>query len=399
MKKKTGLYIHIPFCTRKCDYCDFFSVPVGAGGVPDDYIDAAISESLFYSKKLNIQMWSTIYVGGGTPSLLTPKQLCKLISGVKSGMDPGLFPSETTVEMNPQSLSLGMLDSARSSGVDRISLGIQSLNDRALGSVHRSCSSNTALKALDTVKKNWSGRLNLDCMAGLPSQTMDEFCSSLGTMLSYNPDHVSLYTLTIEPGTLLASRVDSGMDFDFDAADSQWIKGREILEKNGFHQYEVSNFAKKGCGSVHNLSYWRQMDYVGVGAGATGSVYNFFGGDGLRWTNTENVKLYCNFWNHFSVEEDRIPREVERLDEATKEFEYLMMGLRTLEGLDPVDYKNRFSALEWKGSLSDRLGVDCGPWKKFSDRNLCADHSKTGRYALNGDGILFLNTLLREYVR
>ncbi|MBQ2601675.1 MAG: radical SAM family heme chaperone HemW [Treponema sp.] len=399
MKNNTGLYIHIPFCTRKCDYCDFFSLPVGAGGVSDDYIDAVINESHFYSKKLNIQMWSTIYVGGGTPSLLTPKQLSRLISGVKAGMDESLSPAETTVEMNPQSLSLEMLDSARASGVDRISLGIQSLNDSALGSVHRSCSSATALKALDTVKKHWSGRLNLDCMAGLPSQTTDEFASSLKAMLSYGPDHVSMYTLTIEPGTPLASRVETGMDFDFDAADSQWITGRKILRENGFHQYEVSNFSKDGCESVHNMSYWRQKDYVGVGAGATGSVYGFYGKDGLRWTNARDIRLYCDFWNGFPVDEEKIPRETERLDEATKEFEYLMMGLRTLEGLAPEDYRNRFSALEWNGSLSDRLGIDSGPWKRFSDRNLCADHSKTGRYALNEDGILFLNALLREYVR
>ena len=189
------------------------------------------------------------------------------------------------------------------------------------------------------------------------------------------------------------------MDFDFDAADSQWITGRKILRENGFHQYEVSNFSKDGCESVHNMSYWRQKDYVGVGAGATGSVYGFYGKDGLRWTNARDIRLYCDFWNGFPVDEEKIPRETERLDEATKEFEYLMMGLRTLEGLAPEDYRNRFSALEWNGSLSDRLGIDSGPWKRFSDRNLCADHSKTGRYALNEDGILFLNALLREYVR
>ncbi len=401
MEKKTGLYIHIPFCTRKCDYCDFFSVPVGAGGVSDDYIDAVINESLFYSKKLNIQMWSTIYVGGGTPSLLTPKQLSRLISGVKNGMDASLSPAETTVEMNPQSLSLEMLDSAHVSGVDRISLGIQSLNDAALSSVHRSCSSKTARTALELVKKIWKGRLNLDCIAGLPCQNMEEFCSSLVEMISYGPDHISMYTLTVEDGTPLAERIDSGMDFDFDLADNQWLRGRKILEDKGFRQYEVSNFSLPGKESLHNMAYWRQTDYVGVGAGATGTIYDFSTEKkGFRWTNTKSIEEYINFWNGGNICEEKIPRDVERLDLTTEEFEYLMMGLRTFEGLAPEDYKERFQSLEpWKGDLSLRLGTDAGTWKKFFDRGMCADFKSTGRYSLNGKGILFLNSLLEDYLQ
>ena len=399
-KKDVGLYVHIPFCSSKCDYCDFFSVAESGSCINDGYIRAVLNESLFYAKKLNIQMWSTIYIGGGTPSIMSAGQIKALLDGLKkSAASCEMNPLETTIEMNPQSITEEKLCAACSGGAGRLSIGLQSFTQKALDAVNRGCTAKTAEKAMSTVKKNWNGKLSLDCMAGLPCQNMNEFTDSLEKIISYDPDHNSLYTLTVEEGTALFRRIENGMDFDFDEADRQWLEGRSILEKNGFRQYEVSNFALPGNESIHNSSYWKQKDYVGIGAGATGTLYDFSPGKkGFRWTNTKDIKKYIEFWNGNDISEEKIPRETELLDSATEEFEYLMTGLRTMRGLEPEEYRERFQHLKWKGDLRARLGADDGAWKKFSERGMCADFESTGRYALNGKGILFLNPILEEYL-
>lgn len=399
MKKtnESALYIHIPFCRSKCDYCDFFSVPCRSS-VDDEYIRAVINESLYYSKKLNLQSYSTIYIGGGTPSLLQARQIENLLSGLKNGFAQWIAPKEVTMEMNPQSLDEDKLKAAQDNGVDRLSLGIQSFTEKSLDSVHRICSSSTAEKALDLVKKVWKGRLNLDCIAGLPNQSDKEFVDSLKKIISYKPDHISMYTLTIEDGTPLAKQIDQGMDYDFDKADGQWLTGREILKGNGFSQYEVSNFSLPEKRSIHNMSYWLQKDYIGIGAGATGTVYNSTQNEkSFRWTNAKDIKKYTGFWNKSTNIDNEIPREIELLDDETLEFEFLMMGLRTLDGLDPLEYEKRFSHLAWNGDLEERLGRKNGVWKKFEDLGRTNKNLST-KFALNEDGILFLNTLLREYL-
>lgn len=394
---RAGLYVHIPFCQSKCDYCDFFSVPC-KNGVGNDFLTALESEILFYSKKLDIQMWSTVYIGGGTPSLLSPEQIELLMDIIKKSVN--CSPSEeVTMEMNPQSIDQKKIAAAGSSGVTRLSLGVQSLTESALNSVNRRCSPDIAARALDLVKKNWTGRLNLDCMAGLPEQSDSEFLASLKNIVSYSPDHISLYTLTIEDGTPLAKRIADGFPFDYEKADEQWLAGRNFLESQGFRQYEVSNFSKPGFESKHNMSYWNQKNYIGVGPGATSSVYSFSENTcGVRWTNTKDIKKYIEFWNGLSFSEQDIPRDTEILDQDTQEFEFLMMGLRTLNGITQDEYKKRFSHLQWKGNLNDRLGANNGPWEKFDKENLCNKNLPKGKFALNRNGILFLNRLLEEYI-
>ena len=216
--------------------------------------------------------------------------------------------------------------------------------------------------------------------------------TSLKTLLSYKPDHISLYTLTVEDKTPLAEKIENGMAFDFDEADSQWLLGRNLLEENGFLQYEVSNFCIKGNESLHNQNYWHQGDYAGIGSGATGTLYDFENSKGFRWTNTTDIKKYVDFWTGGDVADEKIPREIELLDLKTLEFEYIMMGLRTAEGLNPDVYRKRFSKLKWKGNLDFRLGKDNGAWKSFADKNFCNIED----YALNENGILFLNALTEK---
>ena len=396
--RSVSLYAHIPFCAQKCDYCDFFSVPK-SGGIPDLYVESLLREASFYADSFGVDSWKTLYIGGGTPSLLSPRQLSSIVCGL-GAMRPFSRDAEITVEMNPESVRAELIDACASSGVNRISLGIQALDEQALSRVHRLGSPRMALDALSLLEKTWRGRLSVDFIAGLPGQTRDSFKNQFGTVFSFkNIDHISLYTLTIEDGTPLGKKIARGeTDFSFDRADSMWILGRNILEKNGFLQYEVSNFARPGFESRHNKTYWHLEDYVGIGAGASGTMYE----KSLRWNNRADIGAYCNFWAGGAAELPALGddlsfvRECEILCEKTMMFEFLMMGFRLLEGVSEGDFFARF-----KKELSAQKNSDGVPfgeifesWKK---RRLLRIQGKSPRrFSLNRRGILLLNRFLEE---
>lgn len=400
----SSLYVHIPFCLAKCDYCDFFSKT--AGTVSDTYITALINEANYYKNKYSIPHWETIYIGGGTPSLLSSEQIERLLKNLSPQNS-----SECTIEMNPETLTQEKLSAAESNGVTRLSLGIQTLSQKSLLSVHRHCSSSIAKEKLELVKKHWKASLNLDAIAGLPSLSDEEFISSLEELTQYQSDHFSLYTLTVEEGTPLYQRIEKGEDFDFDRADRQWLLGRDLLEKKGWSQYEVSNFAKKGFESRHNMCYWKQENYVGIGSGATGTLY-FFNEEkkaqkdyftGNRWTNTTNIEKYTSYWNqaqteNSEIDEKDIPCEREILLSHTLEFEYLMMGLRTTEGVSKNEFLKRFK----KPLPLENNAL----WQQYKKENKCRVYSLTDKagsssgehLALTKEGLLFLNPLLRSLI-
>ena len=385
-----ALYVHIPFCLKKCSYCDFFSVE-NSGRIDNLYLECLKNEAAFYAEKYKIDFWRTIYIGGGTPSLLSASQIENLAIYLKNScLCKNITPLEFTIEMNPESVSKEKLDSAWKNGITRLSLGIQSLNENALRAVERHCNVETAISALETVKSCWKGELSLDAIAGLPCQSEKEFLLSLEKIISYNPGHISLYTLTVEEKTPLARNISSGkINFDFDEADSQWLSGRDLLLKNGFFQYEVSNFCQNGKKSIHNSSYWAQKDYVGIGCSACGT---FYGNKSFRWTNTENLSEYENFWSKPFPLESEIPRSIEEFSLETREFEFLMMGLRTFEGLNSARYRKNFRSVEpWNGDLEKRLE----PVREFGVKTTeNPDGSKN--FSLTEDTILFLNKILLE---
>lgn len=383
-----SLYIHIPFCRRKCDYCDFFSVPC-AKNVPNEYISALKNEISFLKKFYTISSWRTVYIGGGTPSLMTNEQiedLCSFVAKNNKG------DCEFTIEMNPDDITPSLLQAAFSSGVNRLSVGVQSLNDSALQAVNRRCTRETTLKALEIIKQIWHGSFSLDAIAGLVGQNTDEFLRSLAEIISFAPNHISLYSLMIEESTPLYSRISRGeVRYNEDESDEQWLLGKEMLEKRGFLQYEVSNFAQKGHESKHNCTYWHLEDYFGCGSGATGSLYE----NALRWTNTNDIKQYIAYWTasdkKFLLQ--TIPRENEVLSMEIQEEEFLMMGFRLLSGVSAEEYKRRFSK-----DLGTRLGTKDGVFSKWQSRGDAKMYIKENEhfYALTEKGILFLNTFLEE---
>lgn len=388
-----SLYVHIPFCRQKCDYCDFFSVP-SKDGISDSYIDSLLREAEFYFNSFQIQTLKTIYVGGGTPSLLKPSQIEKFFSGIRNLVHIS-EDAEITVEMNPESVTEDFVSACEKSGVNRISLGIQALDEKALFSVHRICSPETALNCLSFLEKNWNHRLSVDFIAGLPKQTYKSFENQFETIFKFKKiDHISLYTLTIEEKTPLGKRFSDGkLNFSFDKADRMWIRGRNILEKNGFLQYEVSNFSRPGFESRHNSTYWKLESYIGIGAGASGSVYE----KNLRWNNLNGIKNYLDFWKNPYAEKISSIRETEIIDAEIQQFEYLMMGFRLLKGISEKDFYLRFgkNLFECKNSEDEEFSEIFERWKKLGFLKI-SGKSPERKLALNRRGILLLNRFLQE---
>lgn len=391
-----SLYVHVPFCRQKCDYCDFFSIPSNRASCvcPDEeYVRSVLNEIRFYVKKYSVSRWKTVYIGGGTPSQLGAKLLFELVSGIKSAVSDKTA-DEFTVEMNPEDLAEDILDSAQKAGVDRISTGIQALDQKALDSVNRHCPLQTAISSLELLQKKWKKKLSVDFIAGLPGQTYSSFKKQFETVFNFkNIDHISLYSLTLEENTPLYKKFESGkIKWSQQKTDRMWILGRKILKENGFIQYEVSNFARTGAESLHNKVYWHLENYIGCGSGACGSVY---GEVSERWTNTCSIKNYENFWLDFNPESE-IPesiRQVEKIDLQTQEFEWIMMGFRLLEGVCSEEFKKRFGK-----SLEERIGVKDGLFFEWSKKHLARSYKKDGKtfYALNERGLMLLNLFLES---
>lgn len=380
-----SLYIHIPFCLSKCAYCDFFSRPCGNRSVPDSYIKALCNEISF--RLSEHRELSTIYIGGGTPSLLSQNQFNNIFDSIKQSASLA-GDAEITVELNPDDVSQKLLEVLAQCGVTRISCGIQTMNQKCLEYTGRRADEKTNRKALSLFEKYWKGDLSIDLISALPGDNEKGLEKSLEEVCAIKPAHISLYSLIIEENTPLGKRLSSGkLEYDFDNADRQWIFGRDYLEKKGYGQYEVSNFCLEGKRCRHNMAYWGHEDYAGCGSGATGTLYES-NGEGQRWTNTTDIEKYIEFWtgglDGFVAE--NIPKTLESISSDTSKFEFFMMGMRKLEGVSEAEYEKIF------GEKLPAHFLEL--FEKWQKKDLC--QRPDGRYALNKEGILFLNSFLEE---
>lgn len=412
LENNFSLYIHIPFCFSKCEYCDFFSIPCHY--ISDDYVKALCNEILFRFSRLrefnsNVKI-NTIYIGGGTPSLLTTHQFEYLCNSIKKTISIS-EECEFTVEVNPDDVSKELLHLFEDLGVNRISCGIQSMNDLSLKFVKRRADENKNIKALNLFDKFWRGQLSLDMIAGLPFETENTFENGLKQIISYNPNHISLYTLTLEEGTELYKKIDNGeIDYDFDFSDKLWLIGKSLLEENQYSQYEVSNFSRKGFECKHNMSYWHHKSYLGCGSGGTGTIY--CNKIAFRYTNITEIEKYISFWTKETIDSPifNLPlifktdihqplnlkntdfdfQYSEIVDEKTSEFEFFMMGLRTLEGVSSENYERIFSK-----KINQNF---CNLMENWKDKGLAEIriYENDIIYSLNSKGILFLNKFLED---
>lgn len=385
--KDFSLYIHIPFCISKCSYCDFFSVECSSLKIPDSYIESLCNEILFRQKKFNISFFKTIYIGGGTPSLLSENQLLKLFTFLKENSDLSKC-KEITIEVNPDDVNESLLNVFKVCKINRISCGIQTLNESALKFVHRRASLKQNFKAINLLKNKWNGDFSFDFICALPNEDKNSFLDGLSQIIKIKPSHISMYSLTIEDNTELGKKINSKkLNFDLDFQDDLWLAGRDVLLQNGYNHYEVSNFCLENKECLHNLVYWNHQNYLGCGSGACGTVYNE-DGSGFRWTNKNNISKYIENWK--KLKDDYEIRE--NLDLETSKFEFFMMGFRKLSGISDFEYENIF-----KEKIPSSKMKIFEKWNK--NKMLDIKSEKKGfRYSLNSFGILYLNAFLEELI-
>lgn len=320
-----SLYIHIPWCIRKCPYCDFNSHKSPDTLPEDEYIDALLAD--FSSDLIHVpqRRIHSIFIGGGTPSLLSASAFERLFNGLRQQV---AFEDniEITLEANPGTVEQGRFTDYRALGINRLSLGIQSFNAshlKALGRIH---DDQQAHRAIDSARQAGFDNLNLDIMHGLPTQTISEGLDDLRTALSYEPEHLSWYQLTIEPNTVFYKKRPP-LPTDDDAFNLE-EEGFAMLDNHGFEHYEISAFCKNKKRSKHNMNYWLFGDYLGIGAGAHGKLTNMKTQNVIRTRKQRLPKDYLN--QHKSVMAD-----IQTLDQKTLMFEWM---LNTTRLQDPIPY-------------------------------------------------------------
>ena len=326
-----GLYFHIPFCRSKCVYCDFYSLP-RAEGLMDAYCDVLCAQLRAASETLLPYEADTIYFGGGTPSLLGAARLCRLLDAARQSCAVS-SNAEITFEANPESArDLRALRALRAAGFNRVSLGVQSLDDgmlRALGRVHTAAE---AVQAVDALRRSGFDNLSLDLMYGLPGQTIDHWTDTLRSAADLAPEHLSCYGLKVEPGTPLARRTGGPpLPGDDEQAD-MYLAASDALRTRGYEHYEISNFARPGFASRHNMKYWTLGEYLGFGPGAASD----FGG--RRTACARDLTAFLR--GDAPLAEDRPISPRERLSER------VMLSLRTSRGIAASDFPLPFDRAE-----------------------------------------------------
>jgi oxygen-independent coproporphyrinogen III oxidase len=330
MSGDIALYVHLPFCGRKCLYCSFISFSGREVDIPG-YIDALTKEITFRSGHEKV---GTLYFGGGTPSLIPAELYVKLLATIKQvfTVDPA---AEISIEANPGTINEDYLKDLRKAGFNRLSLGVQSLNEDELDLLGRIHTVNDAVDAVKLARRVGFTNINLDLIYGLPSQPPEAWRRSLEKAIELEPEHLSLYALTLEEDAPLQRSIDSGAlsPIDPDISADEYELAEEVLEKAGFRHYEISNWAKAGMECRHNLVYWNNLPYLGVGVAAHSCL------NGHRLANTDDLDRYLA---DFSDRPHVNPVMDERISPDLALAETVILGLRLSSGIAPEDIQRRY---------------------------------------------------------
>lgn len=329
-KKELGIYIHIPFCKQKCYYCDFISF-ANKDKKQEQYINAAKKEIDTYQlEKYNV---TTIYIGGGTPSYIESKYIVELIGKLKEQLKNNITKFEEieiTIEVNPGTVTKEKLQDFKSCGINRLSIGLQTTNNNLLKQIGRIHTYEEFLYTYNWAKEVGFENINVDLMLGLPNQTIKDLKDSLEKAIKLGATHISVYSLIVEEGTVISKLLDEGkvqLPSEELEREMYWYV-KNTLELNGYKHYEISNFAKENKYSKHNMNCWKQEEYIGLGVAAHSYLNN------TRFSNGNDIENYINNVENKYVE------EVQTLED--KQNEFMLLGLRMLDGVDIASFKQKF---------------------------------------------------------
>jgi len=372
-----GLYLHIPFCPGKCRYCDFYSIGYSKEDM-EQYLNYLLTELELYSGFLNCKKIMTIYIGGGTPGLLKVNELEQLLEKIFQSFS---YPvtGEITIEANPCSLDEEKIKGYRELGVNRISLGVQSFQERDLKLLGRKHNVKEASRTIEVIKKYFKN-FNLDFIFAIPGQSLKKWLDTLKKAILFEPPHLSLYNLQIEQGTELEKLLVQGkineVSEELDA--EMYLMAIDFLKSKGYQQYEISNFSQVGYRSEHNQLYWKSRPYLGLGP----SAHSFNGG--YRFNNPSDLKLYSQ-----KIKSQQLPlEETDPLTVEEQMAEYMFMGLRLLEGIVLAEFQERFGR--------DLIEVYSEEVNKLIDSGLL--ELNQNRIRLTEKGLLLANQVFLEFL-
>lgn len=329
---KTSLYIHIPFCEKKCYYCDFVSFP--GNNKVDFYMNNLIKELALYKDKLSNYEIDTIFIGGGTPTSIDPVYIENIMDYINKNFNTKEI-REITIEANPGTINSEKAAIYKKIGINRISMGLQSLNNNLLKAIGRIHTAEEFMDSFKILRESGFSNINVDLMFGLPSQTLSDLLVTIQGVVDLGVEHISLYSLIIEEDTLINKWHSRGLleipseDLDRD----MYHKAVELLEKQGYTQYEISNFAKSGYECKHNLVYWRVNPYLGIGLASHSNLFQ------RRFWNVSKLNLY----NQLLTNGNSPIEDQEEIHKEMEIAEYIILGLRLNIGIIKIDFKNRFN--------------------------------------------------------
>ena len=370
-----GIYVHVPFCRSKCQYCDFYSLTTKDDKLLDSYIEAMCLHFKEAGQLAPDYKVDTIYFGGGTPTFFGAEGMATLLTAIRRCFDV-TADAEITFEANPDSVSDRLLKRLRAEGFNRVSLGIQTDDDALLQKLGRPHNYAQAVSAVQRIRRAGFRNLSVDLMYGLPGQTLAAWEKTLKKVLSLNPEHISCYGLKVEARTPLYQYKDVCNLPSDDIQADMYLSAVEILRTKGFRQYEISNFAKKGLVSKHNMKYWMGGEYLGFGPDASSD----FGGK--RFTMVRDLMAYIDGIKHGG----QVISEISEIPHRERAGEYLMTRLRTVNGINAEEYEKRYLL------PFEPLEAIMEGYAKRSYASKAID----GRWYLTPEGFLVSNTIITD---
>ena len=378
MKKELGLYVHIPFCVKKCGYCDFLSW-CGTSEEKETYVQALLKEIESYREFARGYRVSTVFVGGGTPSVLEAGQMEGVLGNIQEVFELEKKP-EITPEMNPGTVTEEKLQCYKENGVNRLSIGLQSVKNEKLEVLGRIHSYEEFLESYELARKAGFTNISVDLISSIPGQKLEEWKEELAALSALSPEHISVYQLIIEAETPFYEKYAEHEELLPDEEESReiYLWTGSFLKEQGYEQYEISNYAKPGKESRHNLKYWERGDYLGLGLGAASMVRN------IRMSNTKDMKTYLERCGQPKT----MREDVQFLEEARQMEEFMFLGLRKTRGVSRKEFRRIF------GQEMDMVYEKA--LHKCLENGMLKEHKD--RVYLSEEGVLLSNAVLSEFL-